>query len=188
MKKAAIVCICTLVAVFCLAAVAKNAGAWFDSSKLTNAKLTAGTVNTDIVETFDPPADWKPGTDVPKIIQIKNLGNTGAYVRVKLICTWQEKLNDVWADTSLDIGNVTLTQDSSSTGWIYSNDFYYCKSILNPGSLSDPLKMNITLNSSTTDYENKRFKVRVYSESVQSSHDAYKTSWGIADLPEGVAR
>lgn len=94
-----------VVAATTLAAMAALAGtfAWFtshDSAKNHFEGNIAGN-DVEVVETFTPPVDWKPGQEVNKDVAILNTGDYSSMIRVSFKETMQ-KLLDAESKTSND--------------------------------------------------------------------------------------
>ncbi|MBU3209479.1 hypothetical protein KPL28_07485 [Clostridium algidicarnis] len=178
MKKKGVILTFTLVIVTLLIISAKfNTVAYFTDAKETESSLKAGTIDIKIIEEFNPPV---------KDIQIKNMGTKKSYVRVKLIPVWQEEINGQWIDTSLSLENVIINMgEISKEKWIFSEDFYYYKGILESGEITTP-KLNINVDykeDNISEYKGKRLKLRVYADGVQSSNEMYKSIWNLNSLP-----
>lgn len=76
-----------LASVFALAAIAAATFAWFTSedSKTNHFEGQAATgKDIQVVETFEPPTDWEPGSEVNKDVAIANIGQYDALIRVGL--------------------------------------------------------------------------------------------------------
>lgn len=98
-----------VVAATTLAAMAALAGtfAWFtsqDSAKNHFEGSIAGS-DVEVVETFTPPTDWKPGQKVNKDVAILNSGDYDSMIRVSFneVLT---KLTDAYSKTSNDVTNL----------------------------------------------------------------------------------
>ncbi|GGD03009.1 BsaA family SipW-dependent biofilm matrix protein [Enterococcus wangshanyuanii] len=94
-----------LVAASTFAAMAALLGtfAWFTSqdSATNHFEGEIAGNDTEILETFTPPKDWKPGQDINKDVAVLNSGNYDSMIRV----SFQElvtKLNDASAKLSAD--------------------------------------------------------------------------------------
>ncbi|MBO0422353.1 hypothetical protein BCR22_12745 [Enterococcus plantarum] len=76
-----------LASVFALAAIAAGTFAWFTSEDQKNnhfeGQIATGK-DIEVVETFDPPTDWDPGSEVNKDVAIQNIGEYKTLVRVSL--------------------------------------------------------------------------------------------------------
>lgn len=77
-----------------LAAIAAMAGtfAWFTSETSANNHFEGEITGNDveIIETFNPPTDWKPGGEVNKDVAVQNTGNFDQMIRVSFKETLQK--------------------------------------------------------------------------------------------------
>lgn len=72
---------------FAVLALTAATFAWFtsDDSKKNHFESSAATgKDIEVVETFEPPVDWEPGSEVNKDVAISNVGETKSLVRVSL--------------------------------------------------------------------------------------------------------
>ena len=85
------------VAAASLAIIAALAGtfAWFTSQDSVKNEFETEIAGNDveIVETFIPPKDWKPGQDVKKEVAVANTGNYKSLIRVSLTETLEKLAN-----------------------------------------------------------------------------------------------
>jgi predicted ribosomally synthesized peptide with SipW-like signal peptide len=162
--------------------------AWFtaEADPVTN-QFTAGTVEIEINEVYTEELNWNPGSTTNKEISVKTLGSKCVYVRVSLTPVWGHLVGEVFTpDPSLPINNVVLNWKQD--GWVYDDGWYYYKRILCPEDEETSLLLqSVTLEDGTgNEYQGKFLQIVVNAEAVQASHDAYKSVWGLATLPEGV--
>lgn len=187
MKKKIIVMVMITAVALCFFSIGTLS--WFSSHAEVPNTLTAGTVKVHIDEKSSSPIlkDWD-GSDYHKIIKVVNDGSIDDYVRLRLTCVWQEKQsNGSYTDLPLDINNVSMVVDGASdSSWVQENGFYYCKKILKQSVTSEPLDIKVSLKTKDSRYAGKRLDIRVLSEAVQASHNAYKDTWKIESLPDGV--
>ena len=114
-----------------------------DTPTVTNT-FTPATVDSNIEEDFD-------GT-TKENVQIKNTGDIEAYIRAKVVITWQNDQKQISAEQPklgedyriLDTdGNVTNDMPADS-GWVPYGDFYYWTSKVAPqastGNLIDSIE------------------------------------------------
>jgi len=162
----------------CLSLLGFGTMAYFTSEDTTHNVITSGGVNIDIQEWADKektvrfPDDGvtgvMPGTDITKIVEIKNTGSSDAYVRVKV-----EKdivLPDETAGTP-DLGLMKI--DFDQTYWILGDDgYYYYKTALQPGTVTEPLFASVSFDISMGNmYENSTAKVDVTAYAVQTANN-----------------
>lgn len=158
--------------------------AWFTSTPdaLEN-NFTAGTVEIEVDEHgFKDVEDVNPGDTYTKQVSVKSSGSKQTYVRVKLTPQWNP--------SNLSVHLVTLnTNDGADDDWVFHDGWYYYKWILRPGALETTLLLeSVTFDSEEmgNEYQGATFTLKVEAEAVQASHDAYKTVWGLGELPPGV--
>ena len=133
------------VAVIILAGMATGTLAYYTASSDAHNVITSGSIDIDLVETMknedgqivpyptDPVGGIMPGTEHSKIVNVKNVGEHPAWVRVKV--TKSIKVDGKSQDDSV------LSLDLNTTEWIDGEDgYYYYKDILAPGTTTaEPL-------------------------------------------------
>lgn len=138
-----------------------------ETTGITNTFTAASVPNTP-VEVFDGTAKSS--------IQVKNTGDIAAYVRVKLVTY---RVNDAGQHIG---GKAMIPNFTLSTDWFKQGDYYYYKSPVQPGAISDNL---IATNSSITlqqytDADGGKQIIEVISESIQSMPDtAVESAWPV---------
>lgn len=184
MKKSALI---SILVISLVALLAVGTWAWFtaNAEPSTNT-FTAGTVEIEINETYTPVTEWNPGQTSNKDLWVKSLGSKQTYVRVSLTPVWGNEDDEGFvAEPGLPVDNVTLNWNQ--TDWVYSDGWYYYKSILAAGAKTSLLLQSVTLSSSTGDeYQGKVLQIVASAEAVQASHEAYQDAWGLTSLPAGV--
>ena len=102
---------------------------------------------TEYVDTFTSPSDWKPCDTTPKTIAITNKGNVDVSARVKLSDYWKDKDGNDLAD--LMSGGQKLTvinfHDGWENKWDYVDGWYVYKTNLAPNETTEPLIDSVTL-------------------------------------------
>lgn len=95
----------------------------FDKTEPVVNTFTPAEVTTTVDETI--------GDGVKKDVQIKNTGDTEAWIRAAVVITWQDKDGNVWgvapkAGTDYKITYQTVTDPTTANGWVQGDDgFYY---------------------------------------------------------------
>ena len=146
-----------------------------ESEKVTNIFVPAN-VDCSVQETFT-------GSEKNSIMII-NESNVDAYVRVRLVCYWQDsKGNPVVSD--IDQAEFTLGKD-----WIKYQNVYYYKHTLEPNektaellgstiTMPDPICETIASDGVITEYWYYPV-VEVFAEAIQAlPTDAVVDSWGV---------
>ena len=102
---------------------------------------------TEYVDTFTSPSDWKPCDTTSKTIAITNKGNVDVSARVKLSDYWKDKDGNDLAD--LMSGDQKLTvinfHDGWENKWDYVDGWYVYKTNLTPNETTEPLIDSVTL-------------------------------------------
>lgn len=156
--------------------IAGGSMAWFtsNSSKAVN-ELQFGTIKVKILEEFNDINGIDEKT-YNKKVQIKNLGTKKAYVRVRLVPEWSEP--------SLPVSNVVLNL-SANGDWTarQSDGYYYFKYYLTENDTTSLLLDSVTFSELGSEYKDASFTLKVVSEGVQTTHEAWKDIWGLNSLP-----
>ena len=119
-------------------------------------------------------------------VQVKNTGDTAAYVRATYVVTWRER--DVNGNVAASVPggyDYTLTEILGS-GWVKGADgyFYYSLPVIPGGSTEE-----IRLDCAVTCPENPEYtlSVEVLAEAIQSTPDkAVQEAWGVSISQSGV--
>lgn len=174
MKKKLILISITLLIVIM---VAGGSIAWFLSSpgEAVN-EFEFGTVKVQVVEEgFTDINDLKPET-YNKNVQVKNLGTNETYVRVRLMPEWSEP--------SLPVSNVKLNL-STNGDWTakQSDGYYYFKYSLKENEETSLLLQSLTFTELDPEYKDENFTLKVVTEGVQITNEAWKDVWRLDNLP-----
>lgn len=159
----------------------------------------------EVVETFESPNDWVPGTTTNKTVVATNKGDVEAAVRVSYTESWVDANGDSLAlkDGSNNSAAIINFASDLSTKWTKSTeggkDYYYYKTKLAKNASTTSLIESVTFNPnvtiSTTDncvtnatahtktcttttsgYAGGTYTLTITVETVQ--YDQYKTAWG----------
>lgn len=173
MKKKTI--IITLVLLISLL-VAGGSMAWFTSSPSAISNIFIyGTVKVKVVEEGFSDLQNVSATTYNKNVQVQSLGSKTTYVRVRLV--------PEWSDPSLPVSNVVLNLNLNGWTGRQGDGYYYYKSKLTQGEVTGKLLDSVTFTSLPPEYEGATFTLKVVAEGVQTTHEAWKSIWGIASLP-----
>ena len=135
-----------------------------------------GTVPPQVTESFDH--------QVKKDVAVTNTGNIPAYIRVALVCTWQDDNENVVGEpASLD--NLTIdwgteggseTAEAPGNGWIKIGDYYYYTQPVAAGDTT----LNL-IDSATVETENGyRMNLQVIADSIQANPTSVvEEQWGV---------
>lgn len=159
--------------------------AWTANSSTDNY-LSMGSYKTSIEEEYAQPDHVDPSQEVSKIVNVKNSGSVGTFVRVAV----EKQIGDIdgdgnfTQDTELDPEMIQIQYNT--TVWRDGGDgyFYYLKE-LGPGETTEePLFRSYKLSENTDNaYRKKQGHIIVKMESIQAEGNAISV-WGktVSDL------
>lgn len=135
-----------------------------------------GTIEVKVVESgfaeiIDPQA-----ITYDRNVQAKSLGTMKTYVRVRLV--------PEWSNPSLPVSNVVLNL-STNGDWTskQSDGYYYFKYYLTENQKSSLLLNSIEFIEIGPEYEGASFTLKVVTEGVPTTYEAWKNMWGLTSLP-----
>ena len=141
--------------------------AYFTDNDTIINKITIGSVNTQIVEEFDPPVKIEPNTEFVKDVKVRNTGISDCYVRVRVLFSD----NYIEKNCSINWNEENWTYKSSDGYW------YYTRS-LKAGEETESLFTKVSLSSDFNIDDISVFDIYVYHESYQSGgHADYEEAW-----------
>ena len=119
--------------------------AYFTAEDTAHNVITSGEIDIELQEWADAekttpfPEDEvsgvMPGTEVTKIVEVKNTGANDAYIRVKVE---KEFVLSEGVEGETDSGLMKI--DFDETYWMLGEDgYYYYKTALEPGAVTEPL-------------------------------------------------
>lgn len=140
-----------------------------------------GTVPPQVTESFDH--------QVKEDVKVTNHGNIPAYIRVALVCTWQDDSGNVVGepasldDLTIDWGEEgdSGTAEAPGNGWIKIGDYYYYTQPVAAGDTTFNL-----IDSARVETENGyRMNLQVIADSIQANPTSVvKEQWGV-DVDNG---
>ena len=146
-----------------------------DRGKATNV-ITTGGVKIDLLETavkdgelapFEDVEGVMPGMEVSKIVEVKNIGESDAYIRVsveKAIALAENREGEV------DLSLVKL--DINTADWTEQDGYYYYNSALKPGETTKPLFTAVTFDEAMGNlYQQSTATVTVNAEATQVANN-----------------
>ncbi|XZM46540.1 BsaA family SipW-dependent biofilm matrix protein [Clostridium perfringens] len=165
-------------------------GKGFTSIDSINNNFSIGSVETEIDENFDAPKEWD-GSNISKLVSIKNTGKNDEFVRVSIIPRWIDENENPWTGDSnliqlnLDEDNViALNKGDINNIWVYGEDgyFYYMAKLKSGKSTKELLKSVEIKKDSIEDslkekYNGKKIKIDVNVEAIQSNEEALIKKW-----------
>lgn len=163
-------------AVALVAVCAMGTVAFFtDRSTATNV-ITTGGVKIDLIETaaidgenvpFEDVVGVMPGSEVSKIVEVKNIGESDAYIRVSVEKTLAlEEGREGGVDLSL------VTLDFNTEAWTEADGYYYYNSPLKPNETTAPLFTAVSFSVDMGNlYQNSSLTVNVTAEATQVANN-----------------
>ena len=164
--------------VVCLSLVAYGTMAYFTAEDTATNVITAGNTRIALQESavsedggdpipFEDTIGVMPGTEVSKIVEVKNTGDKTAYIRIKLEkeLTLAEGING-----EIDLDLIGLNIDTES--WTEKDGYYYYNEPLTAGQTSRPLFTAVTYSKEMNDlYQNGKTKITVKASAVQTDNN-----------------
>lgn len=147
----------------------------------TNSATVTNTFNPVTVENE---IDEDLNGDVKENVRVKNTGTTDAYIRAKVVITWQSKEDDSVYPVMPQAGDYEMTAGSNK--WKEYNGYYYYLDVVAPGASTENLIGSIkpVLDNVPDGYE---LHVEILSQAIQSTpEDAIKEAWGVTVSSSGV--
>ena len=165
-------------------------GKGFTSIDSINNNFSIGSVETEIDENFDAPKEWD-GSNISKLVSIKNTGKNDEFVRVSIIPRWIDEDENPWTGDSnliqlnLDEDNViALNKDDINNLWVYGEDgyFYYMAKLKSGKSTKELLKSVEIKKGAIEDslkekYNGKKIKIDLNVEAIQPNEEALIKKW-----------
>lgn len=169
--------VCALI-VICFSIVAYSTIAYFSHEDTATNVITAGNVKIDLQEwsiaedtgermPFKDVLNVMPGTELSKIVEIKNTGEQSAFVRISLekSIRFAEEV-EAEADISL------MGYDINKEYWTEKDGYYYYNTILLPGETTEPLFTKVIFADSMGNlYQNSTATIRVNAQATQAAHN-----------------
>ena len=161
--------------------------AWTSSGQTDNY-VSMGSYKTSIVEEYTQPQHVDPSETVDKIVNVKNSGTVGTFVRVAI----EKKIGDMDADgnfvtdETLDPEMILITYND--TVWKDGGDgyFYYLKELKAGETTEEPLFKSYTFSAEAGNaYKKKVANIIVKMESVQAEGNAISI-WGKSTSDLGI--
>ena len=156
--------------------------AYFTDEEKASNVITTGNIDIELEEWMedanndDEPipfpengvSDVMPGSQISKIVQVRNIGGNPAYVRIQVVKTIE--LGDAPGQVpDLDL----ITFDLNTEKWELGTDgYYYYKNVLQPGDVTEPLFTVVTFDSDMGNmYQESSATVDITAHAVQSDNN-----------------
>ncbi len=161
------------VLVICIATLAAGTIAYFTAEGKAHNVITTGGVEIAVQEwadgdrtkPFEDLTGVMPNSVVTKIVEIKNIGASDAWIRVKV-----EKNIELQGDGTPDTGLVEL--ELNTADWTEKDGYYYYSKPLKPGEITSPVFTAVTFNAKMgNEYQNAKATVDVSAQAVQTANN-----------------
>lgn len=156
----------------CLSIVGTGTLAYFTDSTTAHNVITTGNIDIELIETkadgsiFTDVIGVMPGTEVSKIVQVKNIGDNAAWVRVnvdKEINLRNGEAGDADAYLSINYNTGDAVDE-----WTKAGDYYYYNQALAPREKTSPLFEEVLFSANMgNEYQNSTAQVYVYAQATQ---------------------
>ena len=163
-------------ACICITALAGGTLAYYTAENTAHNVITTGGIDIAVQEWADAEKtvpfpedgveDVMPGTEVTKIVEVKNTGSNDAYVRVKV-----DKSITLAGEGAPDLDLLLL--DMNETDWTAGEDGYYYYNVpVKPGQVTSPLFTTVTFDTGMNNlYQNSSAEVDVTAYAVQADNN-----------------
>lgn len=160
-----------LVSIVLIAAIAVGSTVAFiatSTESITNI-FNPANVTIDIAEKID--------NGVKTDVQVKNTGNTDAFIRAKIVVTWKDTNGNVSATKPVRGTDYTMTLNEAD--WFLGSDgFYYCERSVAPNGFTPVLIEKCE--KTRTPPDGYDLSVEIIASGIQSTPDgAVKEAWGM---------
>ena len=165
--------LCLSVIVIMLAILAAGTIAYFTAEGRAHNVITTGSVEIELKEWADenktvPFKDLEgvmPNTTVTKIAEIKNIGKSDAWIRVKI-----KKSIELKHEGNPDTNLVELNLNDRD--WITYGEYYYYRNALKPGETTTPIFTSVTFKAAMgNEYQDAKATVDIYAQAVQTANN-----------------
>ena len=162
--------------VSCLAIAAYGTSAYFTYEETATNVITSGSIKVELQEWSDtsnglvPFKDIDgvlPGTEVSKIVQVKNVGGQAAWIRVSA-----EKAIQLAEGVDGDVDLSLISYDLNADFWTEKDGFYYYNTILQPSEVTEPLFTKVIFSATMSNmYQNSKAVIDVTAQATQVANN-----------------
>ncbi len=173
----------SLAAIAILLAVAVVGGtfAYFQFSEQFDNLFHVGSSEVSFTETFDPPRDWTPCTETPKVLTVDNTSGFAVNARVLVTERWDKLDSNGEVDSSvtlpLTVNNqsMAIIHFANPSDWVQNatDGYYYYQGDIASGSSSSQFIDYVTFNCNAgNDYNQAKYHLELKVETVQADSAA----------------
>ena len=179
----------TSIALLLLVAVGSTLAYIFTKTDPVENKFNPSKVACAVVENGESTEHYadKVNTGATKTnVQIKNTGDTDAYIRVAVVVNWASKDGTkVWVTKPVE--GTDYTAWTPGTGWIQIGDYYYYTQSVAPTKTTDTLIENIEVLDTANIPDGYFLSVEIVASALQAKPASVVTSqWGVTVANDGT--
>ena len=176
-----------------LSLIASGTLAYFTAEETAHNTITTGTIKIQLQEWSVPPGGGDPepfedvinvlpGTEVSKIVEVKNTGLSSAWIRIKL-----DELVTFKTGETADRDEILISYDVNTEKWIEKDGYFYYNDTVKPGETTEPLFTKVIFSEFMgNDYQESVFEVTVHAQATQVANNG-STVLEAAGWPEKLA-
>jgi len=161
----------------CLSLLAYGTIAYFTAEETAHNVITTGGIKIELLEWADAekttpfPKDGlsaMPDTNAVKIVEVKNTGNSAAYIRVKV-----DKSVKLAPGVSGETNPELIGLNFNETHWTFRDGFYYYEEALAPGeTTAEPLLTSVSFDKSMGNlYQNCKVEIDITAYATQAANN-----------------
>lgn len=170
------------VIVICLSIAGAGTLAYFSDRTVAHNVITSGNIKIDLLEWQEGPDGWvsypkeeisvMPGTSVSKIVQVENVGNNEAWIRVKVDKTITKADGETGDAKLLEIRYKEEDAYNRQDWELKDDGYYYYKEKLLPAQKTGVLFDTVIFDPDMdNDYQNSTAQVSVYAQATQVANN-----------------
>lgn len=161
----------------CLSIVGTGTYAYFTDNTIAHNVISMGEIDIALLEWADenktepfptekPITGVMPGTEVSKIVEVKNVGDNAAWVRVNV--DKEIKLRSGEAGDADAYLSINYNTGDGKTQWTKAGEYYYYNQALAPSEKTSPLFREVLFSANMgNEYQNSTAQVYVYAQATQ---------------------
>ena len=162
--------------VICLAIAAYGTSAYFTHEQTSTNVITSGSIQVELQEwsdtgsglvSFEDMEGVLPGTEVSKIVQVKNIGGQAAWIRIST-----EKAIHLADGVEGEVDLSLISYDLNTDFWTEKDGFYYYNTILQPSKVTEPLFTKVSFSATMSNiYQNSKAVIDVTAQATQVANN-----------------
>lgn len=173
----------------CLSIVAYSTTAFFSVDDTATNVITMGNIKIKLEELaipddggdpvpFSDVIDVLPGTEVSKIVQVKNTGNNSAWIRISI-----DKAIELAEGINGEVDVALVSLNVNTENWTELEGYYYYNTALNAGETTEPLFTTVSFASNMGNiYQQSKAIIKVFAQATQTANNG-ETVFNAAGWP-----